>query len=71
MRINADSIIYDKNKEFESKNVSEECFKFFSFENRCTGVKGGIKHNKIQDVSKLNQMNYHLQKKSCSLNVAC
>ena len=27
-----------------------------------TGIKGGLNHGKIQDIAKLNRINYHLQK---------
>ena len=32
-----------------------------------TGVKVGLNHNKIQDITKLNKRHYHLQNKSCSI----
>ena len=41
------------------KNVST-CF---SYENKKTGVKGGLNHDKEQDISKFNKRHYHLQKK--------
>ena len=40
----------------------------FSYENIQTGVKGGLNHKMRQDVSKLNRKNYHLHKRSCSIN---
>ena len=48
MRMNAYSIICDKNKEFKFKGFSEECFKMCSCENIQTGVKGELIHKKIQ-----------------------
>ena len=62
-RTNADSMIYDKNKEFIFISVSGECFKLCSYENCQTSVKGGLKHKKRQDVSKFNRRHYYLQKR--------
>ena len=39
MRMNADSMICENNKEFKFKSFSLECFKLCSYENRKTGVK--------------------------------
>ena len=57
MRANADSI-----KKIKFRINYEEWFKLCSYENRQTGVNGGLKHNKIQDISKLNKKWYCLPK---------
>ena len=55
-------MICDNNQEFKFNGFSEECFKLCSYENKQTGVKGEIKQNKRQYISKLNQMQYQKQK---------
>ena len=47
MRINAASIICDNNKSFKFDFFAEECFKLCSYQNWQTGVKCGLKNNKI------------------------
>ena len=64
--INASYIICDKNQEFKFKLFPKNAI--FSYENRQTGVKCGLKHNKIKVFSKLNQRHYHLQKRLCSIH---
>ena len=44
----------------EIKNCSKD---------RNMGVKGGLKHNKIQDISKITRMDYHLQKNVQYMNI--
>ena len=62
MRMNTTSIICDKNQSFIFKNISEECFELYSFENLKTDVKGVLKYIKTQYISRLNKMHYYLQK---------
>ena len=61
-RINADSMICEKNKELKSNFFPGECSKLCSSKNRQMTIKGGLKHKKIQHISKITTMNYHLQK---------
>ena len=68
MRIIAVSIICDNNKYFKIRSVSEECFKFCSYENREIVVKCGLKQNKIQYFDKYNRRHYPLQKRGCSIH---
>ena len=63
MIINADSIICDKNKDMKFQKNAEEFIRFCSSENRQTGVKGLLKHNKIQDIAKIIIRHYRLFKK--------
>ena len=63
MRMNAYSIIYDKNKEFKLKIFSEQCIKFYYYENRHMGVKFELNHNKIQGIGKPTRRYYHLPEK--------
>ena len=62
MIMNADSMIYDRSKEFNLNFFSEEWVNFCLWKNRLTGVIGGLNHNKRQEVAKLNIRNYNLQK---------
>ena len=55
-----------KEQIIEIQLFSEDCFKLCSYENSQTGVKGGLNHKKIKDVSILNKRNYYLQKKRMS-----
>ena len=52
--MNAALMICDNNKGLKLFFFSEECINLCSSGNMKTGVKGGLKHNKIQDVSKMN-----------------
>ena len=62
MRMNADSIICDRSKEFKLKSFSEYYIKFCSYDNRHMGVKFVLKNKKIQDISKMTRRYYRLQK---------
>ena len=52
MRMRSVTMICDREKGFHFKSFAEECFKLCSYENVYTGVKGGLNHNKRQDVVK-------------------
>ena len=56
-------MIFDKNKVFKYKSFSKYFISLWSYENMGMGVKGVLKHNKRQDISKITGNNYHLQKK--------
>ena len=60
MRMNTDSIICENNQEFEFKSFSEEYEILCSYENSETGVKGGLRRNKRQDIENLDKRHYHL-----------
>ena len=53
-------IIFDKNKGFKLKKFSEECVRLCSSENDQTDVKGGLRHKKVQEISKMNRRHYNL-----------
>ena len=57
MTMNAASTICDKKKSFKFKTLSVKCFKLCSYENRQTGVKDQLKHEKKQDFENLNRRN--------------
>ena len=58
--MNADPMICDKKK--CSIYFAEDIIKLCYYDNSKTGIKGGLKNNKRQDISKMNRMHYHKQK---------
>ena len=52
MRINAASVICDRNKEYKFKGFSEEWLILCSYEDGKTGVTSGLKQKKIHDDAK-------------------
>ena len=69
MRMNAASMICDKNQEFKFESFSKERLKLCLYENMKTGVKCGLKHNEIHDSAKLNKGKDHLEKnRSCPIH---
>ena len=61
MRVNTASMIYDKNKWYKFKFVSEDCIKLCSSENIHMVVVGGLNHNKRQGIFKMKRRHYYLQ----------
>ena len=69
MIMNSASMICDKKKGLIFTRFSEDCIKFFYYDNRKMGVKAGLKHKKRQDIYKINRWRYRLPRKIQYINI--